>query len=167
MLSMMKALSAWLATTSLSATIQNVSWIIPSVQTVHILAIAALFSSVLLVDLRLLGAFQRREPLLAVVQRFLHWMWYVLAVLFVSGTLLIVGEPDRSLTNPAFGIKMALLLVVVLLTLLIARPLRRNATFWESSPGRRALAGVIGACSLLLWSGVIFAGRWIAYVSSY
>ena len=59
MLSTLRALSDWLASTSLSLTIQNVTWIIPAVQTIHILCVAAVFSSVLMVDLRLLGITQR------------------------------------------------------------------------------------------------------------
>jgi hypothetical protein len=166
MLSTIRALSEWLAATSLSLTIQNVTWIIPAVQTVHILCVAAVFSSVLMVDLRLLGLVQRAQPLPSVTGRFLSWIWVFLVILLVTGSLLIIGEPERSLLNPAFGLKMAMLVAVILITLLIARPLRSNAGFWEASFGRLAAARVIALVSLALWSGIIFAGRWIAYVTS-
>ena len=45
----------WLGSTSVSQVIQTTKWIIPTLQTIHILAIAALFSSAILFDLRLWG----------------------------------------------------------------------------------------------------------------
>ena len=166
MLSTLRTLGEWLATTPMSLTIQNVTWIIPLVQTIHILCVAAVFSSVLMVDLRLLGLVQRTQPLPSVTSRFLSWIWVFLVILLLTGSVLIIGEPERSLLNPAFGWKMAMLLTVILITLLIARPLRANAQFWEASFGRQAAARVIAIVSLALWSGIIFAGRWIAYVAS-
>ena len=53
------AFADWLATTALSTTIQNVSWIIPTVQTVHIVCVAIVISAVFLVDMRILGVFAR------------------------------------------------------------------------------------------------------------
>jgi hypothetical protein len=165
MLSTLRALSEWLATTSLSLTIQNVTWIIPLVQTIHILCVAAVFSSVLMVDLRLLRLVQRAQPLSSVTSRFLSWLWVFLGILLITGSLLIIGEPERSLLNPAFLLKMAMLIAVIFITVLIARPLRTNEAFWEASFGRQAAAKLIAIVSLALWSGIIFAGRWIAYVT--
>lgn len=165
MLSTLRVLSEWLATTSLSLTIQNVTWIIPAVQTIHILCVAAVFSSVLMVDLRLLGITQRTLPVRQVTSRFLAWLWVFLVILLVTGSLLIIGEPERSLLNPAFFWKMAMLFTVIVLTVVIAKPLRSDATFWEASAGRAIAGRLIALASIALWSGVIFAGRWIAYVA--
>ena len=167
MLSTLHAFAEWLSTTSLSNTIQNVSWIIPSVQTVHIVCVAIVISAVFLVDLRILGIFARSQPVAALSNRFLTWIWYALIVLLVSGALLIIGEPNRSLMNPAFGLKMLMLLTVAGLTLIIQRPLRADAGYWDASGGRRATVKTIAIVSLALWSGIVFAGRWIAYVATY
>lgn len=167
MVSTLLALSDWLASTQLSATIQNVSWIIPTVQTVHIVCIAIVVSAVFLVDLRILGIFARTQPIAGLADRFLTWIWYALIVLLITGSLLVIGEPGRSLANPAFALKMVMLLTVAGLTLVIQRPLRADAGFWDASGGRRATAKGIAIVSLALWSGIVFAGRWIAYVSSY
>jgi hypothetical protein len=166
MLETLRTFGEWLATTSMSLTIQNVTWIIPLVQTIHILCVAAVFSSVLMVDLRLLGLVQRAQPLPSVTNRFLSWIWVFLVILLVTGSILIIGEPERSLLNPAFAVKMGMLVTVILITLLIARPLRSNERFWEASGGRLAAGKAIAVVSLALWSLIIFAGRWIAYVTS-
>jgi hypothetical protein len=110
--------------------------------------------------------FDRTQPLAALTHRFLPWIWYALAVLVLTGSLLIIGEPGRSLMNPAFGLKMLMLLVVASLTAVLQRPLAADAAFWDASAQRRALARGIAVLSLALWSGIVFAGRWIAYVAS-
>jgi len=164
MLSTLRALGEWLATTSLSNTIQNVSWIIPTVQTIHIICVAIVISAAFLVDLRILGLFSRSQPLASLSHRFLTWIWWALIVLLVTGSLLITGEPGRSITNPAFFAKMIMLLIVAALTIVLQRPLATDAGYWE---GNRALAAKsIAIVSLVLWSCIVFAGRWIAYVTA-
>jgi hypothetical protein len=164
MLSTLRAFGEWLATTSLSNTIQNVSWIIPTVLTIHIVCVAIVISATFLVDLRILGLFSRSQTLVSLSDRFLTWVWWALIVLLVTGSLLITGEPGRSITNPAFFAKMIMLLIVAGLTWLLQRPLATDAGYWD---GNRAIAAKsIAILSLLLWSCIVFAGRWIAYVTA-
>jgi Family of unknown function (DUF6644) len=167
MLSDLHAFSEWIAGTAMSGTIQNVSWIIPTVQTIHIVCVSIVISAVFLVDLRILGVFARTQPVATLSHRFLPWIWYALIVLLATGTVLIIGEPARSLMNPAFALKMAMLLAVAALTLLIQRPLKRDPGYWDATGGRRATLVAIAVVSLTLWSCIVFAGRWIAYVASF
>jgi uncharacterized membrane protein len=166
MLSNLRALADWLAVTELSNVIQNVSWIIPTVQTIHIVCVAIVISATFLVSLRVLGIFDRSQTIGALSHRFLPWIWYALAVLLVTGSLLIIGEPNRSLMNPAFGLKMLMLIVVASLTAVLQRPLATEAGYWDASGQRRALARSIAVLSIVLWSCIVFAGRWIAYVGA-
>ena len=154
----------WLAATSISQTIQTVEWIIPAVQTVHILAVAAVMTSVLMIDLRLMGLRAREQSVLAVAKRFLPFIWWPLPVLLATGLILITAEPARALQNPVFLLKMGLLLLAVGLTLVCQIPLGTNAAFWESSAGRRRAALLLASLSLPVWIAILFAGRWIAYV---
>ena len=154
----------WLAATPLSQTIQTVEWIIPAVQTVHILAVAAVMSSVLMIDLRLLGLGSRDQSVAAVMRRFLPFIWWPLPILLATGATLIIAEPARALENPVFILKMGLLLAAAGITLACQVPLRSDGAFWELSAGRRLSARLIASLSLPLWVGIIFAGRWIAYV---
>jgi uncharacterized membrane protein SirB2 len=155
--------SKWLASTGLSHAIQRVTWIIPTLQTIHILCVAIVFSSVVLVNLRIFRLFERDEPLRAVARRFLPPIWPVLLVLLLTGSLLIIGEPRRSLINVTFYIKMSLLLIAILLTALLQRTVRSSPDFFEN----RQMAGrTLAAASILVWSGILFAGRWIAYTQA-
>jgi hypothetical protein len=153
----------WLEQTPLSQTIQSTGWIVPTVQTVHILAIAAVMSSVLMIDLRLLGILGRDQPLARVSERFLPVIWWTLPILLATGILMIIGEPVRSLESPVFQLKMALLVVAMIVTLSYQVALGSDPSFWDLSIGRREGARIIAVLSLLVWAGIVFAGRWIAY----
>jgi uncharacterized membrane protein len=166
MLSLLRNFAEWLAGTQLSTVIQNESWIIPTVQTVHIVCVAIVISATFLVSLRVLGIFDRSQPIAALAHRFLPWIWYALVVLLISGSILIIGEPGRSLMNPAFALKMLMLVIVASLTAILQRPLATEAGYWDASGQRRVLARSIAVLSLTLWSCIVFAGRWIAYVGT-
>jgi hypothetical protein len=157
--------SKWLAATSLSHTIQTVTWIIPTLQTIHILCVAIAFSSAVLVDLRIFRLFDRDEPLREVTRRFLPPIWPVLVILLITGSLLIVGEPRRSLVNTTFYLKMALLLVAILLTATLQRTVLAQPGFFEER-SRRLIGQALATLSVLVWCGILFAGRWIAYTQA-
>jgi uncharacterized membrane protein SirB2 len=157
--------SKWLAATSLSHTIQTVTWIIPTLQTIHILCVAIVFSSAVLVDLRIFRLFERDEPLREVARRFLPPIWPVLLILLATGSLLIIGEPRRSLVNTTFYLKMALLLVAILLTATLQRMVLASPGVFEDRS--RQMAGrALATVSILVWCGILFAGRWIAYTQA-
>jgi hypothetical protein len=147
----------------MSQTIQTVNWIVPAVQTVHILAIAAVMGSVLMINLRVIGAVGRDQPLLRFSERFLPVIWWVLPILLATGIIMIVGEPVRSLESPVFQLKMCLLIAAIIVTLGYQIPLRKDPSFWDRTTGRRGVSLVIALLSLALWVGIVFAGRWIAY----
>jgi hypothetical protein len=154
----------WIDRTPLSQAIQSANWVVPTVQTIHILGIAAIMSSILMVDLRLLGILGRDQSLARVSTRFRPVIWWTLPILFASGLVLIIGEPLRSLGNSVFQLKMLLLIAAMAVTLAYQVPLGRDQSFWDLKGGRRTGARIIAVMSLLLWVGIVFAGRWIAYI---
>ena len=155
----------WLGSTPASMLFQNVNWIIPITQSIHILCIAIVFSSATMVDLRMLGLVGRSQPSASYAARFLPWIWPTLVVLMVTGSILITAEPNRSLANPAFWAKMTMLVMAIILTFILQRPFSRDPAYWELSGGRKAVAALIAALTLVLWVGIIFCGRWIAYIT--
>ena len=154
----------WLSLTPVSQTIQNVEWIIPMVQSVHIVAIAIVMSSMIMVDLRLMGLVGQSQPVSGMARRFIPWVWWSLLALLLTGAVLITAEPRRDLLNPVFQAKMALLLVAILVTAFFQETVRRNMAFWDLSPGRRASAWLTAIASLTVWVAIVGCGRWIAYV---
>jgi hypothetical protein len=158
--------SKWLATTPLSHVIQTTKWVIPALQTIHILSVAVVFSSAVLVDLRLWRLLNRDVPLPEMASRFLPTIWPVLLVLVITGSLLIIGEPRRSLLNSTFYLKMALLAVAIVLTALLQWSLSSSPNFWDKDRGRRMAGQLAATASILVWCGILFAGRWIAYTQA-
>jgi hypothetical protein len=149
-----QAFCDWLSNTPVSLKIQTILWIIPAVQTVHILCVSLVLSSMAMLDLRLMGLAARRQPVSRMIGRFVPWVWRGLAVLATTGAILITGEPERELLNPVLA-------TVIVITLIVQRLSRKNDTYWET---RKVAARLAGFVSLLLWIGIVSAGRWIAYV---
>lgn len=157
---MLQAFTEWLATTPLSISIAVTTWAVPAVQTVHIAAIAVVMSSMLMVDLRLLGIVGRTQAPAEVGERFLPWIWRAVVVLLLSGIVLIIAEPGRELLSNVFWLKMSLLVCALLLTAVLQKWLRSGPDF---EARRRVMAGVLAVVSILLWTAILSAGRWIAY----
>jgi hypothetical protein len=153
---------AWLEGTSVSETIQGEAWIVPAVQTIHILAIAILMASALMIALHALGLTGVEQSTHRVSARFLPCIWWALLTLFASGLVMIIGEPARSLANWVFQLKMSLLVVAIIVTCLYQsrvkrEPGREDSAIWSGT------AKALATLSLLLWIGIVVAGRWIAY----
>jgi hypothetical protein len=159
-------LSKWLATTSLSHAIQTAGWIIPALQTVHILCVAVVFASAILVDFRIFRLFEREVPLSEVTRRFLPTIWPVLVILLLTGSLLIIAEPRRSLVNSTFQLKMLLLCIAIVLTAALQRGSTSPQGFWEQDRGHQIAGKLVATASILVWSGILLAGRWIAYTQA-
>jgi hypothetical protein len=154
---------AWIDQTALSQTIQTKAWIVPTVQTVHILAIAVVMTSALMIDLRLIGIVGRDQSLARISSRFLPFVWWPLLILLATGAIMIIGEPARSLKNSVFQLKVALILVAMIVTFTIQTMMRKNPNFGDLARGARGAPLAIAILSILLWAGIICAGRWIAY----
>ena len=161
--STMEHLCRWLSHTAVSEMIQKTTWVIPAVQSVHILAVAVVMASVLMLDLRLLGVVGNDTTVAVLEKRFLPPVWIALLVLLISGVVLIIGEPRRELLNTLFRIKMLMVVVVALLTLLLQRRARGEVGYWEASPAGRISVKGLALVSLILWTAILTAGRWIAY----
>ena len=135
---------------------------VPAVQTAHILAIGIVFSSSLVLALRAAHVSGIDWSPARWGQRLNRWMGWSLLVLLVTGAVLIVGEPARSLLSPVFQLKMVLVVATTALAWLLARRLQHLDPPEHATLVERGLAVAI----VLLWMAIISAGRWIAYYAS-
>ena len=154
---MIAALCTWLSATPLNGMLQRTRWIIPTVQSIHILAVAATIAGALILNSRLIGATEEALADTRSMDRFIPQIWGALAVLLLTGALLIVAEPRRELLNPIFQLKMVMILAVVAFTGTVRHMARAQA-------GARAVKWLAGF-SLALWVAILAAGRWIAYTA--
>lgn len=154
---------AWLYASALSTTIRDMLWVVPTVQSVHIIAIAALFGSAVISDLRLAGVLAVDRPAHEVIGRYYPWMRNALLVLLATGLVMIIGEPDRVLVNSTFWLKMALVTGAFAVAWSIRRPLLKQAAGAPQSDASHPGIKLLAWLSIALWCLVIFCGRWIAY----
>lgn len=135
----------------------------PIIESVHVLGIVLLIGTIALLDLRMLGLVLRRIPVTRIARSIFPLTWSGFVVMFVSGFLLFWAEAAKNYTNPAFRIKLILLALVGLNPLIFHTTVYRRVHEWETyavSPWRARAAAI---ASLTLWSGIIIAGRLIAY----
>jgi hypothetical protein len=135
----------------------------PIIESVHVLGIVLLVGTIALLDLRMLGVILRRISITQIARAVFPLTWSGFAVMFVSGFLLFWAEAAKNYTNPAFRIKLVLLTLVGLNPLIFHTTIYRRVHEWEVlaiSPWRARAAAI---ASLTLWSGIIVAGRLIAY----
>jgi hypothetical protein len=145
--------------TALSQFIQTTHGLIASIQMMHILCLACVFALGLALALRLAGGGFDSESMDSLSRRFVPAIWICVALLLVSGSLLIIAEPIRSLPKPVFYIKMALVVLAIGMTSAIAGRARRAHRAGAPAPVSRILAVVY----MLIWCSIIVAGRMIAY----
>ena len=135
--------------------LSNVPGLPPIVQTVHLLGIAVIMSSVVLLDLRILGLALPSQDVQELTRRVMPWVWWTLPVMLLSGSMFVFARPRRYFTNPVFGLKFALLLPAIALAAVLHFVSVRKPDDWRTK--------LVAGLSLLLWVGVVLAGRWIAY----
>lgn len=158
----MAEISEWLYNTPVSQTIQNTGWIIPTVQSIHIVSIAVLIGSAIVLDLKLAGLVARTDSSRVIFQRYMPWLWWALLFLAATGTVMIVGEPERVLMNWVFWTKMALLVIAFFTTLIMRVPMLKEDLAAQPRVWN-LLVKPLGLLSVAIWILIIFCGRWIAY----
>ena len=158
----MKQFALWLATTPPSVFIQeHNSWAIPVIQSIHIVGIALVMGSVLMIDLRILGWAWADETLTETTRRFGPWLTGALWLLLATGILMVIGEPVRELVTFSFWVKMALVAVGAL-TAAVFRRRVRGPRADDRLVHLRSIKP-LAVLTFLVWVCIIVLGRLIAY----
>jgi len=152
----------WLSRTAISIAIQSHEWVIPAIQSIHIVAIGVVLASIFMIDLRILGLAGRDQSLLETTRRFGPWLSGALCVLLATGIFMIIGEPARELLAFSFWLKMSLVAIGSLVAAVFQIALKRNEHYWEKSLHRGTIKS-LAVLTFLIWVGVVILGRLIAY----
>jgi hypothetical protein len=154
----------WLEQTTVGAGVRESLWLFPAIETLHLLGMAALVGTIAAFDLRLLGWRMRRERVSELAGRLLPWSWAGFAVQVVTGAVLFMSEAVKVYTNPAFRVKMLLIFLAGMHALIFHGTVYRNVATWDDSEVLPAGAKVAGFVSIVLWVGIVAAGRFIGFV---
>ena len=149
---------------SISEAIRESLYLFPALNLVHVLAIVVLAGTIAIVDLRLLGVALPESSISALSRQLLPLTWLGALVMVVTGVLLFLPQASRIYTNPALLAKLALLLFAAANAYAWHRSLARHGAAWDQAARPPWRARLAGASSLLLWIGIIVAGRLIAFI---
>jgi len=154
----------WLSATFPSIFMQtHEAWVLPIIQSVHIVGIGTALGSALMITLRLLGWVGTDQSLLETQQRFGPWLTGALFLLLASGCLLIIAEPVRELITFSFWLKMACVATMAIIAAAFQASLRKNDQHWEHTLVRRPAVRLAAILTVVLWGCIIVLGRLIAY----
>jgi Zn-dependent protease with chaperone function len=138
----------------------------PIIEATHVLAVALVFGTILIVDLRLLGYPNARRPYTVVARELIWLTWSGFALAVITGAFMFAPNAVTYFSNTAFRLKMLALLAAGINMLIFQFLTSRSISQWDTSrsPTSARLAAVL---SLTLWLTVIGLGRWIGFSKGY
>ncbi len=152
----------WLEATRWSTALRESTWVYPVIESIHVLALCLFLGLAALLDFRLVGLTLRRVRVSEVAGRLMPWMVGGFVLMVITGGLLFSSAPVRFLGNVFFRIKTVLLLLAGLNAWIFHVTTYRRVEQWNTGATPRA-ARIAGSLSLVLWTGIVTAGRLIAY----
>lgn len=153
----------WLAEQPISMHIAE-TWWFPLLESIHVLASTFLVGSVLMVDLRLLGVASRTQAVTRITREVLPWTRVAGLVAVVTGFGLFLANTVRYMENPAFQIKLALLVLAGINMAVFHLRTMRDVIAWDQGDVLPFAARCAGGFSVVLWIGILLAGRWVGHL---
>lgn len=154
----------WLKDQSFPTAIRESDWMFPTFETVHVFALVLVVGSILTVDLRLLNIANRDRPFSQLAREMLPWTWTCFVIAAIAGLLMFISKADVYVANWPFRVKMLALVLAGINMFIFHRFGMVEVSSWdEAKPPLRARWA--GALSLLLWTFIVAAGRWIGFTT--
>jgi hypothetical protein len=136
-------------------------WIYPVIQAFHLVFLAILVGSILIVDLRLLGKGMTAQPLATVARDAWPWFLFGLVGMVSTGVPQMMQNASREYYSPFFWWKMTFLATALVFTVTIRRMVARRSEGSVAPAAMKAVAFV----SITLWGSVMVCGRLIGLFS--
>jgi len=152
----------WIQNTSIGTGIRESALVFPIILSLHLTGMGLFGGMILMTDLRILGIAMTKHPVSDVVNGLRPWKHLGLTLTATCGILLLWSKAAIYYPNPYLWIKLTLFALIIIHAL-VFRGVYRNITDLDRSPvvpGRAKAAAVL---SMILWIGVVTAGRWIGY----
>jgi hypothetical protein len=139
-------------------------WLFPTIETVHVFALVLVVGSIMTVDLRLLGLTNKERPFSELAGEMLPWTWVAFTAAAVAGLLMFSSKALVYYGNIPFRLKMLCLLLAGINMVLFHWLGTRHLKTWDRRQPPRS-AKFAGGASLLLWTLIVAAGRWIGFTT--
>jgi hypothetical protein len=154
----------WIKATPIGAFVRDSTWAFPALQSLHFIGMSLLIGVVGVIDLRVLGV-ARGLPIRP-LHRFVPLAFAGFGINLLTGIMFFCHDPYVYAYNPSFRIKMLLILLAGLNALWFRLGVFLDVDKWGPGIEASRLAKAISALSLLIWIGVITAGRFIAFTNA-
>ena len=154
------AFAHWLQNSSWGLSIAGSEWSYPVVQMLHFTGLSLWVGTNIALDLRLMGVGKGRQTPGELSDTLFVWNWIGLAIAVIGGFLLFSVAAGGYVVNPAFQLKLAVLLPLGLILHIIVQ---QKAHAWSQTPEPPGIAKLAGLTELLLWFGVATAAVAIPY----
>ena len=162
---MFKTIFSALQAEPFAQAVSESTWLFPTIETVHVLALTLVVGSIMVVDLRLLNLASRNRPVRELVDEVLPWTWSAFAVAAITGGLLFSSAALRYWGIWQFQTKMVMLILAAINMAIFHLGAYRGVEAWDRAPiSPPAAAKLAGGVSLTIWVTVIVLGRWIGFV---
>lgn len=158
----LKAIEGW----SVASAIRNGLYSFPMLESIHVVGLAVVFGTILIIDLRLLGAASANRPFQKMAPEILKWTWVGFAVTLVTGALMFTTNAGVYYHNTYFRIKMLLLLLAGVNMGIFELTTGRRVQLWGQELSTPRAAKTAAKVSLLIWISVIVCGRLIGFTTS-
>lgn len=153
----------WIGESRIGIAVAESATIFPWLEVVHVIGIASMLGSILIVDLRLTGLAARGYPLTALTRSVLPVTWAGFLLALGSGLLMFSSQPQTYWENWYFRAKMCLLLLGGINMLAFHLLNGRTMSRWDKSASPPFAARIAGGASMAIWVLVVAAGRWIGF----
>lgn len=137
--------------------------IFPAIESLHVVAIALVFGTIMIVDLRLIGFASHRRSANKLIAELLPVTWMAFALAVVTGSLLFMSDAPAYASNTEFRVKLLVVLAAGINMAIFHATAYRRITEWDDALQPPTAARIAGATSLVLWVAVIYMGRWIGF----
>jgi hypothetical protein len=84
----------------LGTTIAESTWMFPTIETVHVIALVTVLGTIMIMDLRLIGVASRDVAVTQLSKDTLPWTWVAFVLAAITGTLLFVSKATSYVANP-------------------------------------------------------------------
>ena len=156
----------WLQRTAVAVSIRDSLYTFPVLESIHVVGLALVFGTIAILDLRLLGVASTDRPVSRLMADLLKWTWAAFAVTALTGGLMFSTNALVYFHNTFFRAKMILLVLAGLNMLVFELTARRTMAQWDASATTPRVAKIVATLSLVIWVGVIAAGRVIGFTAT-
>lgn len=153
----------WLGETPWSIALHESQYVWSVVETAHVVTLALFVGTAAALDVRLLGAAMVQVPASEFTSRLLPWTRAGFAVMVLTGGLLFYATPITYYQSLFFRVKMLLLCVAAVNIWYFHGRTHRGIASWNVGGRPPRAARIAAIVSLVSWSGIVVAGRLVAY----